>query len=94
MVRGGSPGKNRVGFGARGIVGSLAKGYSEILSRHTLRASFSHTAKKKQSSIISQNIREWTRTGVCVRGSSGNMMSWGRKQDPKRSSHESKSVGF
>lgn len=68
IVRMGFPGKNSIRFGVRGIVGSLAKGYPKILSRHTLRTSFSLTAKKKQSSIISQNMREWIRIGVCLRG--------------------------
>lgn len=60
--------RTRGPFGARGIVGKLAKGHPEILSRHILQASFSHTAEKKQSSTIFQNTREWIRVDICLKG--------------------------
>ena len=68
LARVDSPGKGSVQFGARGIVGKLAQGHPEILSRHRPRASFSHTAKKKQSYPIFQSTREWSRVDICLKG--------------------------
>lgn len=57
LVRVDSPRKDLRWF--RGIVGNLAKGHLQLLYRRILWASFSHTAKKKQSCTIFQNASEW-----------------------------------